>query len=340
MENNKAYFCVNSQAPRDGILTLFCKKVGEQKSDGFALIENGQIFMIDVGKDGDGEMVKYLLSVREKWLTDSGNASLVGSADAKLELHVIVSHAHPDHMAALPLVLTDPRFCVLDVYAPTRAYLSLDVPGALPPLVRYENNLDKMCKYLEEYNHQARSITRIDYGKALELEFGSEDTRLEIYPSHFDWSEDRPSDKEGFKFILTNNSATYKDRPLNGYTNGILNGNSLWVKVTKGQNTAVITGDQRASDEMLGSMIRYYGEDNFACDILKIPHHGENNYSPYLLEVANAKYVIFATSYQKAFVDTVKLCEERGSANFYTCDGNLFFTMDGHSITASGITSR
>jgi beta-lactamase superfamily II metal-dependent hydrolase len=338
MENNKAYFCVNSQAPRDGILTLFCKKVGEQKSDGFALIENGKIFMIDVGKDGDGEMVKYLLSVREKWLTDSGNTSLVDSADAKLELHVIVSHAHPDHMAALPLVLTDPRFCVLNVYAPTRAYLSLDVPGALPPLVRYENNLDKMCKYLEEYNHQARSITRIDYGKALELEFGSEDTRLEIYPSHFDWSEDRPSDKEGFKFILTNNSATYKDRPLNGYTNGILNGNSLWVKIITGRHSVLITGDQRASDEMLGAMIRYYGENAFDCDVLKLTHHGEHNCPTYLIEAAKPKIAVFTTSREKADRKAVALCEKAGCENYYTGEGDLLLTVKSEGIKALGIS--
>ena len=215
-----------------------------------------------------------------------------------------------------------------------------DADYALDVRVRYEDKLEKVCKYLEEYNHKACGITRIDYGKAVELKFGSENTKLEIYPSQFDWSEDRPSDKEGFKFILTNNSATYKDRPQNGFTNGILNGNSLWVKVTKGKSSAVITGDQRASDEMLGSMIRHYGEDKFKCDVLKIPHHGENNYSPYLLEVADAKYVIFATSYEKAFADTVKLCEDRGSANFYTCDGNLTFTMDGETITPGGILPR
>jgi beta-lactamase superfamily II metal-dependent hydrolase len=116
-----------------------------------------------------------------------------------------------------------------------------------------------------------------------------------------------------------------------------MNGNSLWVKVTKGAHSVLITGDQRDCDEMLGAMIRHYGEATFKCDVLKITHHGEGNYSPHLIGAASPRFTIFTTSPQKAMAATVKLCEEMGCANYYTADGNLFFYIDEKGIHAYGI---
>lgn len=338
----KNYFSVNALAPRDEEwTTVFFKKVVGSKSDGFAVVNNGKVFVIDIGKaddrEDDVELINYLLSLRERWI---GENPLPNDKPAKLELTVIISHSHSDHMGALPLLVNDERFCITDIYAPQRSCLSLDVSGALPPLVESENRLSGVCEDLSKKGHTAKGITRIPYGKAYSIPSGSDDLVLKIYPSHIDWSEDRPSDKEGFRFILTNNSATYKDNPIKGYTNGILNGNSLWVKVSKGNRSVLITGDQRDSDEMLGSMIRYYGENEFKCDVLKIPHHGEKNYSPYLLSVAKPQYAVFTTSTQKATEDTVKLCEKMGCVNYYTADGELLFRMSAKEIKAFGIDPR
>lgn len=342
MEELKNYFPVNNLAPRDEEwTTVFFKKVIGSKSDGFAVVDNGKIFVIDIGKADDKsedvELIKYLLSLRERWI---GENPLPDDKPAKLELTVIISHAHSDHMGALPLLVNDERFCITDIYAPKRSCLSLDVSGALPPLVESENRLERVCEDLSKKGHTAKGITRIPYGDVYSIPSGSDDLILKIYPSHIDWSEDRPSDKEGFRFILTNNSDTYKNIPIKGYSNGILNGNSLWVKVIKGERSVLITGDQRDSDEMLGSMIRYYGENEFECDVLKIPHHGEKNYSPYLLSVAKPQYTVFTVSYQKATRDTVKLCEQMGCVNYYTADGDLFFYVSAKEVRACGIAPR
>ncbi len=338
MNKSKNYFPVNSLAPGDEEwVTVFFKKVADSKSDGFAVVHNGKVFVIDIGKEDDVELINYLLALRQRWLGETASAD---GELARLELTLIVSHAHSDHTGALPLLVNDERFCITDIYAPKRSYLSLDVSGALPPLVESENRLERMCEDLSKKGHTAKGITRIPYGTVYAIPSGSDDLVLKIYPSHIDWSEDRPCDKEGFRFILTNNSDTYKDNPIKGYANGILNGNSLWVKVSKGERSVLITGDQRDSDEMLGSMIRHYGENEFGCDVLKIPHHGEKNYSPYLLSVAKPQYAVFTTSPKKATQDTVKLCEEMGCINYYTCDGNLFFCMSKNEIKAFGIDPR
>jgi hypothetical protein len=316
---------------------VFVKKVIGKKSDGFAIVDNGKVFVIDVGKAEDVELIDFLATLRERWL---GSEQHPEGELARLELTVIVSHAHPDHIAALPLLLEDKRFCVTAVYAPTRSYLSLDVPGALPNLTKYENRLIDACQHLAEQGHTAKEITRVPYGQSLTLAAGSDDAVLKIYPAHIDWSQEYPCDTQGIRFLLRTNPESYADCPEQGYTNGALNGNSLWVKLIKGGRSVLFTGDQRDCDEMLGAMIRHYGEEEFKCDVLKIPHHGEGNYSPYMLRVASPDFAVFTTSYEKAMPDTVRLCEELGCINYYTADGNLLFHVDTKEVKPFGIAPR
>jgi len=335
MDKKKTYTAVNDFAPKDGELTVFFKAVGEQKSDGFAVIDQGKVFVIDVGRHD--RVINFLASLRESWL---GDRHPEDGTPAKLEITLIISHAHGDHMGSLSLFLHDERFCVTEIYAPCRSRLGDDVPGALPPLVREENRLEDWCGQLAAQGHTAKGITRVPFGKSITLPMASEDAELTIYPSMFDWAEERPSEKEGLRYILNNNPESYKDNEVLGYTNGILSGNSLWVKIVKGERAVLITGDQRSTDEMLNAMIRYYGEGEFACDVLKITHHGEGNYPPYLLSVAKPTITVFTTSYEKAMRETVELCEKLGLTNYYTCDGELFLHTDGKQLRASGIEPR
>ena len=333
------YIRVNDFAPRDGKTTLYCKKVGDKKSDGFAVIENDKVYVIDAGRGDDRELPRFLLELRKKWLANQSNPSLLEDENARLEIHIIVSHPHPDHIAAFKRIFPDFRFCIMSILAPKRAYLSLDVPGALEKLTAFEDRLELYEKMLPVYLHTCREITRIPYGKKQTIRLPDSDTLLTLYPSQFDWSEDRPSESEGIRFLRKYLSPTYKDDPEHGYSNGAANGNSLWVKITKGNSVALITGDQRASYEMLGSMIRYYGEEEFRCDILKLPHHGEKNYPPDLLSIASPRFTIFTCAEGYDTPETQDICE-RISDVFYLRDGNLFFEITENSVTPYGISPR
>lgn len=339
MKRSIPYIRVNSYAPSDDNLYLYFKKVGLKKSDGFAVIDGGEVYVIDGGRDNDEGMLDFLGSLRAKWLGNKSDSDVFEEQDAKLEIHIIVSHPHDDHIGILPRILRDPRFCVLSIIAPERSYRSKDVAVALPSLVTFENDMDILSEHLHTYDHVADEIFRLPYGEMYSILPGKGDTKLEFFPAPFDWSEDRASDSEGFGHLSKFKSPTYKDNPELGYTNGILNGNSLWVKITSRKQVALITGDQRASDEMLGAMIRYYGEETFRCDILKLPHHGEKNYCPYLLEVAKPKITIFTASEGQQTKETQELCEKLGDV-FHVCDGDLIFKLSKEGICSEGILPR
>ena len=334
----KNYICVNDFAPKDGKTTLYCKKVGEKKSDGFALVENGTVYVIDAGRGDDREMHKFLLELRAKWLANQEDESLFRD-DAKLEICLIVSHPHPDHIAAFKFIFPDFRFAIIKILAPMRAYLSLDVPGALEKLTAFEERLALYEKMLPVYLHPCKEITRLPYGEKFTLKLPEERTTLELYTAQFDWSEDRPSESEGIRFLRKYKSPTYKDDPEHGYSNGAANANSLWVKITKGNSVVLITGDQRDSDEMLGSMIRYYGEEEFRCDVLKLPHHGEKNFSPYLMSVAKPRISIFTCAEGYDTPEAQDACEQLGDV-YYLRDGNLFFDLEESAIHTYGISPR
>ncbi len=336
---SQSYIRVNDFAPRDGKLTLYCKKVGEKKSDGFAIVENDQIYVIDSGRGDDKEMHLFLRELRAKWLENQSDANLLEDDNARLEIHIIVSHPHPDHIAAFKYILPDFKLCIMSLLAPERAYLSLDVPGALEKLTAFEDRLELYAQMLPIYGHTCRRITRLPYGEKRVLSLPDSTATLTLYPSQFDWSEDRPSQSEGIRFLRKYQSPTYKDDPEHGYSNGVANGNSLWVKITKGTSVALITGDQRDSDEMLGSMIRHYGEEEFRCHVLKLPHHGEKNCSPYLISVADPKITIFTCSEGYDTPEAQDICEKIGDV-YYLRDGNLFFTITENAITPYGISPR
>lgn len=340
MEQSHAYFSVNRFAPKDGKLSVFYKKVGPKKSDGFAFIENGEIYIIDSGLKEDEGLLEFLLSLREKWLSEAPEP--VADENARLEIHIIVSHPHPDHIGAVPAILRDPRICALSLHAPMRSYRSTQVPEAIERLVGFEDSLEALPALLKAFGHTAREIQRLPYGKKRSFPFGKSGTGIILYPSPYDWSEDRPSESEGFRFLqknLSHNPVYLKD-PDYGYANGILNGNSLWTKVTKGQQTVLFTGDQRASDEMLGAMIRYYGESEFSCDILKLTHHGESNYCPQLLAAANPKIAVFTAARKSVTPETEALCKQMGVKRYYLCDGDLILTLDGTTVISEGIAPR
>ncbi len=326
------YICVNDFAPRDGRLQVWFKKVDRKKSDGFVAIFDGQVYVIDVGLKLDGEMLRFLSRLYEKWLANVPEKE--GLEEARLELHVIISHPHPDHMGSLCDIVSDSRFCVLELFAPMRSYRSKPGPDQLLKLAKYEEELCEIVPLLQQYHHKATNITRIPYGEIYPLCPAEGDVHLDLYPSPFDWSEDRESESEGFDYLVRTSDAhnpKYQECAELGWTNGILNGNSLWVKIQKGGQVVLITGDQRATDEMLGRMIHHYGTEHFRCDVLKLTHHGEANYPPELIRIAAPSVSVFTVPRHRITPETLELCEFISTA-YCLGEGNLLVTLDGKSI--------
>ena len=58
MGSDKNYFPVNALAQKDERMTVFFKGVVGKKSDGFAVVNDGKVFVIDIGKEGDTEYIK------------------------------------------------------------------------------------------------------------------------------------------------------------------------------------------------------------------------------------------------------------------------------------------
>ncbi|MBR7165754.1 MAG: hypothetical protein IKD18_05685 [Clostridia bacterium] len=330
----KDYVSVNEFAPRDGRLSVYFKKMVRKKSDGFAAVFDGQVYLIDGGLEIDLEMLRYLGELREDWLRNAPEN--VDRESARLELHVIVSHPHPDHIGVLPQVFSDPRFCVLELFAPERSYRSKPGPHRLEKMAEYEDKLCALLPLLEEYHHVAKDVLRIPFGAKYPICPAEGDVLLDLYTAPFDWSEDRESEEEGFGYLLRSSNPhnpNYAANPELGWTNGALNGNSLWVRLRKGKQTVLITGDQRATDQMLGAMIRYHGEAEFRCDVLKLTHHGEHNYPVDLIRAASPSVTVFTVTRERGTPETVELCQKI-STPYFLGDGNLIITLNGETLEA------
>jgi len=325
---------VNQFAPKSNKMTVFFKKVPKGKSDGFAVILDEEVYVLDAGNTYDHGMLEFLLTLRKNWLKNQQDPSLEEDPAAKLLIHLIISHPHGDHINALPEIVKNPFLRIESVLAPVRSHLSTERDGPLPSLTECENKLNELQEALRRYHHGADGIHRIPFGKRVLLPMKNRDGEIEIFPAPFDWSETRKEKGEGFDFIKSYIPATYGDNWEMAYTNGILNANSLWIKIRFGGQSVLFTGDQRDAPEYVERMIRHYGEKNFQCDVLKYLHHGEKNYSPYLLEITKPKITVFTIAKGGEDPRTAATCREIGKL-YKLGEEELILTLDGNSIQTS-----
>ncbi len=326
---------INDFAPFDDSMTVFLKKAPGHKSDGFAVIINGEIYVIDSGTDDDTGIIEYLLALREKWLENCPD----GYENAKLCIHLIISHTHNDHVNAQFALIKNKHFDVISAVAPTRAYLSTDVPGANEYMVKSENKLDQMERLLCEYGHSTKAVMHIPFAQKQIINIKNSDAIIEIFPSPFDWSVTYPSEDMGFKHILKDNAGRQNFDFSNH--NAVLNANSLWTKFTYKGRVVLFTGDQRDTKEVLNRMIDFYGKEQFECDVLKYIHHGEQRYNPYLVEATRPKIIVFSGGALEDLINPKAKEQCINAGDLYILgDGSLTLTITEDSIIPSGISPR
>lgn len=324
---------VNGLAPKDDVMTVYAQQVGSEKSDGFVVSVNGEIYIIDSGRSGDTQVNDYLMSLRKKWLEMCGMSELENDKNAKLAVNFIISHSHADHVNAVPEIIENTFLSVERVYAPVRSYLGTEgVDGAIPRLVKCEDRIDTVKAKLSAFGHGASSVTHVPFGEHISVELENSDARLDLYPALFDWSETRDSALEGWKYILS----TAKNDELT-YTNTILNWNCLWAKFTNGKQSVLFTGDTGDSTNVINKMMDYYGAENFDCDVLKYIHHGEVRYSSYLTQMTSPKVTLFTAVDGTANKNAYSSSLLAGDV-YMLCKGDLTLTLDGKSIKAEGIS--
>lgn len=310
---------VNDFAPNDGF-TVFCKGVGELKSDGFAVVAGNAVLTVDGGREGDHGVLNFLLELRRKWLKD--HTELIENEQAKLAVNMMLTHGHKDHLPAVWETVRHPFIKVEQVWYPPRAAMA-DL-GTNKLLTFYENQYRTLREELPD-----TQFTEMTFGEHRSLPLGN--ARLDLYAPPNDWTAG-----EYFEIICRENeSLKNKNREVTD-SNGALNNNSIWGKLTYQGQTVLFTGDQRDTPLALESIFHHHGAEQFKCDILKYIHHGSDRYSQLLTDTARAKIHVFSCPYAEINPKALKACKEYGTV-YCTGQGNLILTLNGKTIKAYGI---
>lgn len=300
-------------------MTLFFKQVIENKSDGFVAIAGQTVFVIDSGRFEDKGVLEYLLKLRESWLSQYPH--LLGEKQAKLAVQLFITHAHDDHLPALFHLVHHPFFRIEKIYAPPRAALADTDEN--PILSQCENRFVTLWEELQIYGHTGAEMVHLSFGEH-RLVSWDKTCQMEIFAPPFDWSFRERRD------LIWKENQRFEDK-IQYECNGILNNNSIWMKLTFNSQSVLFTGDQRDNALALDYMIQFHGADKFKCDVLKYIHHGGKRYSKYLFEIAQPLITVFTDVENNIFPEALEDANHYGKG--YRAEGsNLIFELDGKNI--------
>ncbi len=121
---------------------------------------------------------------------------------------------------------------------------------------------------------------------------------------------------------------------LKDESNKLDNDMSLVCMMTLGESDLLFTGD--VEKKRIKQMVKSAedGEEDFDCDWIKIPHHGEyQKAEKELLEIATPEYSVISTSEEQPPDEKLlELLEDKSVQNFNTFDGNVVTVCDKDSI--------
>lgn len=253
---------------------VFIKRRNVDKSDAFYLMNTDEagfeLFLIDGGTN-TGRCTEELLMLRKEILARAGLEAQEDNERYKLELTLLISHFHADHVKELfSNLLVNKYIAIKAAYYP--------VATALPQDGTYKNNNNgefkwrpKVISALNTY-HKAAPQIEVPYGQTIDLE--TRIGHIRLYGASEDWGTQENIKRCGELYYPTP-TEMYED-----ISTAVLNSNSTWVRAEFGGHSVLFTGDtmkkvESADDEGLERMIAYYGEE-LRSNIVKFPHHGQS----------------------------------------------------------------
>lgn len=254
---------------------VFLQRVDSNKSDAFYILNTTpqglEIFLIDGGRSNK-RCRDELLSLRSEILTRAGLADEIPGSGYVLDIKVIISHFHGDHVNELldNIAPYSHKIRLNGIYFPAATGLTRD--GT------YNNdaNDDIMKRYKTLY---AVRVHHRKYCPEHEVPFGetmdisSTLGAFRLYASPVDWGVG-----EHLQWMEACHFAAKPQNIYNGMATEVLNGNCLWLRAEYAGHSVLFTGDTNKkfadrTDESFDLFLGKYGEE-LRSDIVKFPHHG------------------------------------------------------------------
>ena len=254
---------------------VFLKRIDKNKSDAFYILNTTpqglEVFLIDGGRSNK-HCRDELLDLRADILTRAGLAEEINKSGHVLEIKVILSHFHGDHVNELldNIAKISPRIRLTGLYFPAATALTRD--GT------YNNDANddllKRYKVLTTVNTFHRKYCpqyEVPFGETMDVPSLLGNIRL--YASPVDWGAG-----EYVKWMEDYHFVAKPQNIHSGMATEVINGNCLWMRVEYAGHSVLFTGDtnkkfENRDDEALDLFIARYGEE-LRSDIVKFPHHG------------------------------------------------------------------
>ncbi|MBR6787966.1 MAG: hypothetical protein IKM26_08610 [Clostridia bacterium] len=253
---------------------VFLERLSDKKSDAFYITctdENGmELYLVDGGL-ATGKCMMELNNLRKEILKKAGLESENKNKNYKLDVHLLISHFHSDHVRELSNGLISHKYMrMLSAYYP--APTVLDQSGV------YDNSKNS------DIDDRAGVLSTLNrcWPDAEQHEIGFGDTyivdtnigELKLFASDMDWGTPENAKYTEEVYYPTDLAARRSDMPV-----AVVNCNCLWMRFAFAGHSVLFTGDTMKKktdvhDEPLDRFIAYYGGEALKSDIIKYPHHG------------------------------------------------------------------
>lgn len=253
---------------------VFLERLSTKKSDAFYITctdENGmELYLVDGGL-ATGKCMMELNNLRKEILKKAGLESEAKNKNYKLDVNLLISHFHSDHVRELSNGLIANKFLrMLSAYYP--APTVLDQSGV------YDNSknsdIDDRAAVLSTLNRSWPDAEQHEIGFGDTYIVDTNMGELKLFASDMDWGTPENAKYTEEVYYPTDLAARRADMPV-----AVVNCNCLWMRFAFAGHSVLFTGDTMKKktdvhDEPLDRFIAYYGDEALKSDIVKYPHHG------------------------------------------------------------------